>query len=224
MGIDWTALANTVSGIGQGLSQPNSTTQNLNLKMNQMFQAQAQQQALQRAEEERKKKEKSGFLGKVGSALGTIGGIALAPVTGGTSLAIPAALGAAGGAIGGSVGRAVGGGGFDMQQTLTDAAMGGVGGLGAGVLGGFGKVASEGANVAAKVMPGPIGNIMSQTNKLATAATPMSMAKGAVSSMINPIAAISGRSVFDKKPRLIPLGDGTFYFDDGTGNTSGFGY
>lgn len=223
MGMDWTALANTVSGIGQGLSQPNSTTQNLNVKMNQMFQAQAQQQALKQAEEERKKKEKAGTFGKIGSTLGTIGGIALAPFTGGASLAIPAALGAAGGALGGAAGRAVGGGGFDMQQTLMDAAMGGVGGLGAGVVGGFGKVASEGANIASKVMPGPIGNIMAQTNKLATTATPMGMAKGAVSAMINPTAALAGRSVFDKKPRLIPLGDGTFYFDDGS-SMNQYGY
>jgi hypothetical protein len=208
MGMDWTALANTVSGIGQGLSQPNSTTQNLNLKMNQMFQAQAQQQALQRAEEERKKKEKSGSLGKVGAALGTIGGIALAPLTGGASLAIPAALGAAGGAIGGSVGRAVGGGGFDMQQTLTDAAMGGVGGLGAGVLGGFGKAGQTAFNAAGNVGP-------------AVAPTPMGMAKAGMTSLMNPVGAMTGMA---KKPGLIRLPDGTLQYADDASQYGNTGY
>lgn len=207
MGMDWTALANTVSGIGQGLSQPNSTTQQLNQQMNQMFQAQAQKQALENAEKERKKKEKSGFLGKVGSALGTIGGIALAPVTGGASLAIPAALGAAGGALGGAAGRAVGGGGFDMQQTLMDAAMGGVGGLGAGVVGGFGKAGQTAFNAAGNIGP-------------AVAPTPMGMAKAGATSLMNPVGAISNMT---KKPRLIPLGDGTFYFDDGS-SMNQYGY
>lgn len=208
MGMDWTALANTVSGIGQGLSQPNSTTQNLNVKMNQMFQAQAQQQALKQAEEERKKKEKAGTFGKIGSTLGTIGGIALAPFTGGASLAIPAALGAAGGALGGAAGRAVGGGGFDMQQTLMDAAMGGVGGLGAGVVGGFGKAGQTAFNAAGNIGP-------------AVAPTPMGMAKAGATSLMNPVGAISNMT---KKPGLIRLPDGTLQYVDDVSRYGNSGY
>lgn len=205
MGMDWTALANTISGIGQGMTPAGQAAGGVNAQMNQMFQAQAQQQALKKAKEEEEKKEKSGKLGKIGSALGTIGGVALAPFTGGASLLVPAAMGAAGSAVGGAAGRAIGGGGFDLAQTGMDAAMGGIGGLGAGMLGGFGNAGQAAYNAA--------GNVGA-----AVPATPVGMAKAGVNSMLNPAAALGGITGQQKKaPRLVRLPDGSLvYTEDAT--------
>lgn len=203
MGMDWTVLANTISSIGQGMTPAGQAQGGVNAQMNQLFQAQAQQQALKKAKEEEEKKEKAGFMGKVGSALGTIGGVALAPLTGGASLAIPAALGAAGSAVGGAAGRALGGGGFDLQQTGMDAIMGGVGGLGAGMMGGFGKAGQTAYNAAGNVRP-------------AVPATPAGMARSGVRALMNPMAALSGSQ---RTPRLVRMPDGSLvYTEDATQN------
>lgn len=198
MGMDWTALANTISGIGQGMAQPGHPSGQVNANMQQLFQAQAQQEALKKAKEEEEKKEKAGFMGKVGSALGTIGGVALAPFTGGASLLIPAAMGAAGSAVGGAAGRALGGGGFDLQQTGMDLLSGGIGGYMGGKTGGFGNAGNLDASPSA-MLDTAVGSKPPMT-------TPGRMA-GAT------FRAMTGQRT--SQPRLIPLGDGTFYVDYG---------
>lgn len=77
-------------------------------------------------EEKKKKKKEKGLLGgKIGSALGTAAGIALAPVTGGASLA---AAGAIGGGLGGLGGQLLAGGSPSMGSFALDAAQGGLSG------------------------------------------------------------------------------------------------
>ena len=132
--IDWAALGNLMSTATLANAPMGSPAQLYAQEMNERFRAQQIQQAQKKAEKERKKKEQSGLLGKLGATLGTLGGAALAPATGGASLAIPALTGAAGGAIG----QAAGGGGFDA---------GSIAGYGAqGLMGGYGASAYNPAN------------------------------------------------------------------------------
>lgn len=127
-------------GLGQLFNQagtmyaaPGSSQAAFNERMADTFSTQQQAVALRKQKEAEEKKRKSSLFGSIGSTLGTIAGVALAPVTGGASLAIPALAGAAGGAIGGTVGNLVGGGGFNPQQTLMYGAQGAMGGLSAGM-------------------------------------------------------------------------------------------
>jgi hypothetical protein len=83
-------------------------------------------------EKKRKKAEKGGLFGKIGSTLGTAAGIALAPVTGGASLAL---AGAAGGALGGLAGQYAAGGSPTLMGTALDAAQGGLSGYNYGKAG-----------------------------------------------------------------------------------------
>lgn len=84
----------------------------------------AQQGLLAEEEEKKRKKEKKGALGgKIGSALGTAAGIALAPATGGASLA---AAGALGGGLGGVAGQALAGGSPSGSSFALDATQGGL--------------------------------------------------------------------------------------------------
>jgi hypothetical protein len=127
------SLGQLFNQAGTMYAAPGSSQAAFNDKMNDTFNAQQQAVALRKQKEAEEKKRKSGLFGSIGSTLGTIAGVALAPVTGGASLAIPALAGAAGGAIGGTVGNLVGGGGFNPQQTLMYGAQGAMGGLGAGM-------------------------------------------------------------------------------------------
>jgi hypothetical protein len=76
-------------------------------------------------EKKRKKKEKGLLGGKIGATLGTVAGIALAPVTGGASLA---AAGALGGGLGGLAGQYIAGGSPSASSFALDAAQGGLSG------------------------------------------------------------------------------------------------
>lgn len=125
----WLALSNSLSNLGTlGNSEGN-------IRMAQMNQAQssnmAQASAQRQAEEEAKKKKKSASLGKL---LSTIGGLAVAPLTGGMSL-IPATLTTGGASAVGSVaGQALGGGGVDLGSALGSGATGAlVGGVSRGI-------------------------------------------------------------------------------------------
>ena len=127
------SLGQLFNQAGTMYAAPGSSMSEFNNRMNDTFNAQQQAVALRKQKEAEEKKRKSGLFGSIGSTLGTIAGVALAPVTGGASLAIPALAGAAGGAIGGTVGNLVGGGGFNPQQTLMYGAQGAMGGLSAGM-------------------------------------------------------------------------------------------
>lgn len=76
--------------------------------------------------------------GGIGSALGGAGGtalgLALAPETGGLSLAVPAVLGAAGGALGGGLGSVASGGSNPWGAALGGGATGLLGGVASGLL------------------------------------------------------------------------------------------
>jgi hypothetical protein len=127
------SLGQLFNQAGTMYAAPGSSQAAFNDKMGDTFNAQQQAVALRKQKEAEEKKKKAGLFGSIGSTLGTIAGVALAPVTGGASLAIPALAGAAGGAIGGTVGNLVGGGGFNPQQTLMYGAQGAMGGLSAGM-------------------------------------------------------------------------------------------
>ena len=127
------SLGQLFNQAGTMYAAPGSSMSEFNNRMNDTFNAQQQAVALRKQKEAEEKKRKSSLFGSIGSTLGTIAGVALAPVTGGASLAIPALAGAAGGAIGGTVGNLVGGGGFNPQQTLMYGAQGAMGGLTAGM-------------------------------------------------------------------------------------------
>lgn len=173
------SLGQLFNQAGTMYAAPGSSQAAFNDKMGDTFNAQQQAVALRKQKEAEEKKRKSGLFGSIGSTLGTIAGVALAPVTGGASLAIPALAGAAGGAIGGTVGNLVGGGGFNPQQTLMYGAQGAMGGLSAGMFAPkvVGSIAPS-ANLASNMMPGPIGNIMGGVNKAVTAGSVMPAASG----------------------------------------------
>ena len=145
---------------GTMYAAPGSSQAAFNDKMNDTFNAQQQAVALRKQKEAEEKKRKSGLFGSIGSTLGTIAGFAIP----GVGPIVGPAIGAA---LGGSAGSALGGGGFNPQQTLMYGAQGAIGGLGAGMLGAAGAAPSAvtpSASFASKMMPGPIGNIMSGTN------------------------------------------------------------
>lgn len=127
------ALGQLFNQAGTMYAAPGSSQAAFNERMSDTFSTQQQAVALRKQKEAEEKKRKSSLFGSIGSTLGTIAGVALAPVTGGASLAIPALAGAAGGAIGGTVGNLVGGGGFNPQQSLMYGAQGAMGGLAAGM-------------------------------------------------------------------------------------------
>lgn len=118
--MDWTAIANVVTGLGAGMGQPGQANPNANL--NQMFQAQAQAKALKEQQEAEDKARKGKIFGSVG---GMLGGLALAPLTGGMSIPAAAAVTGAGQAAGGALGSMAGGGQPTLQDTLMNA-MGGI--------------------------------------------------------------------------------------------------
>lgn len=85
-------------------------------------QAGIQAEAIKKAKKEEEKKSKSGALGSIGGILGSAAGIALAPVTGGASLALAGGLG---GALGSAAGQAIGGGGVDPTTVALSGINGG---------------------------------------------------------------------------------------------------
>lgn len=139
MGVNWNQLGSMFSNMSLGLAPQGTPMQRYAAQQADDYSARMYADAVRKQQKEEEEKKKAGLFGKIGSTLGTIGGVALAPLTGGASLAIPAALGAAGGAIGGAAGRAIGGGEFDPRQFMMDAAQGGLGGYLGGQFGGFGK-------------------------------------------------------------------------------------
>lgn len=119
-----------------------------------------------------------GGFGGLGSVLGAAIGIALAPVTGGTSLAL-----AANGAIGGAVFNAVTGG-----DPLEGALIGGVVGLGAGALGFGGAAAGE---AAAGTAASTAGTAAAETGLLGapTMVGATDMTGTLISTALNPVTA-----------------------------------
>lgn len=160
---DWTSLGQLFNQAGTMFAPPGSAQADFNARMHDTFSAQQMQAALKKQKEEEEKKKKAGLFGSVGSTLGTIAGIALAPATGGASLLPAIAGGAIGSAVGGTAGSMLGGGGFNPQQTLGYGAQGALGGLTAGMfapapnasqaLAGGAKGAYTGANTAGGFNP-----------------------------------------------------------------------
>lgn len=128
-------LGSIATGIGSGWNTPMGRA---NANLGQMLQGQAENQAKKEYEAYKKKQEKSGLFGSLGSLGGGVLGTVLAIPTGGASLAaIPAmaAGGAAGSALGGTAGNIVGGGGVDLGRTLGYGLQGGIGGAMGGLAG-----------------------------------------------------------------------------------------
>lgn len=142
------ALGQLFNQAGTMYAQPGSSMDNFNNRMHDSFTTQQMQAELERQKKEEEKKKKSKLFGSVGSTLGTIAGLALAPVTGGASIPLAMAAGGLGGAIGGTAGSMIGGGGFDAGQTLGYGVQGAMGGLGAGM---FAPAASGAAGAVAPV-------------------------------------------------------------------------
>jgi hypothetical protein len=137
MGTDWSALGNLAAGLTGTVTKPGSAVDRFNQTNAGAFQEQQVQEALRKEQAKLEKAKKGKMFGSIGSTLGTLGGVALAPLTGGASLAIPAALGAAGGAIGGAVGELAGGGRVAVNDVLGYGARGAASGL----MGGMGAAA-----------------------------------------------------------------------------------
>lgn len=124
MGLDATKalqLSVMLGQVSQLFAGPTSNQGRFAQSLIQSGQAGIQAEAIKKARKEEEKKSKSKGLGSIGGILGTAAGIALAPVTGGASLALAGGLG---GAIGSAAGQAIGGGGVDG----TDVAMSGLNG------------------------------------------------------------------------------------------------
>lgn len=121
-------LSAMLASVAEGMYRPDSGGAAMARSLKGSAQSAIQAEAVKKAKEEEEKKKKGGMFGSIGSALGTIGGVALAPFTGGTSLAATAAMGALGSTVGGTAGTLLGGGDVTARGMLTDAVMGGVGG------------------------------------------------------------------------------------------------
>lgn len=119
-----TLLSNTASGLAPAGSAPAQGAE----ANRQAAQSGIQGEAIKKAKKEEEKKNKGGFLGEIGGALGSMAGVALAPLTGGTSLAATAAFGAAGGMVGTAAGEYAGGGEIDPVRVGVAGLMGGIGG------------------------------------------------------------------------------------------------
>lgn len=105
-----------------------------------------QAEAIKKDRRRQKKKAKKSQLGGIGASLGSLAGIAgaaLAPFTGGASLALTAGAGAAGGALGGLAGS-----GGETDAALRGLVTGGIGGIGAGLGGAAASAAGAGGKVA----------------------------------------------------------------------------
>lgn len=198
MGTDWSALGNLTTGLMPLVAKPGSGAAQYAGAQNQAFQESQIQEALKRQQAQQKKKEKSALFGSLGGTLGAIGGAALAPLTGGASLLIPAALGAAGGAIGSTAGQALGGGGINPQQSLMAGAMGGIGGYMGGSDAGFG----------AKTLDNPgtydptTGAFANGIHYTAPKITSGAMAKSTFGSMFGGMAPIPGGGGSMRRPRM----------------------
>lgn len=133
-------LTQSLATIATGSANENIARLGAGLQGQSSNMAQAAQQGI--AEEEAKKKKKSGLFGKLGSIGGGIVGAALAPATGGLSLALPAL----GSAAGGTIGEMVGGGTPSFGNALgygAQGAMGSIMGKGLGALAPAGKSTAE---------------------------------------------------------------------------------
>lgn len=130
---------------------------------------------------ERERKNKGGGMGGLGAALGTIGGIALAPVTGGASLALAGALG---GAVGGAAGRGLSGGkAFDPRSIGMDAIGGAIGGGVAGYAGGAANVAGGAAKSAGAAYNPAAASFMGTAPTKLQAANAISQGMGGAAKM-----------------------------------------
>ncbi len=137
-----------------------------------------------------------GIGGGLGGTLGSILGVALAPETGGLSLAIPAGLGALGGVAGNALGDAVTGEGWSPLGAAESGLAGGVGGGIGGALSGPASVAGGGTAAAAADPFGAGPAFLGGDASLGAEAAGAAPAAGAASSApaIAPVAdpAISG--------------------------------
>jgi hypothetical protein len=147
-------LSSLLSQIGAAYSAPGSPVNRAATGLT----ASAQSGILAAQREEAKKlaeKKKKGALGgSIGGTLGALAGIALAPVTGGASLAL---VGAASGALGSAAGSLATGGEIDTTSVLTSAAMGGIGG---GFAGHAAKAAGTAGQAAATIPGGALNSAM----------------------------------------------------------------
>jgi hypothetical protein len=171
MGTDWSALGNLISSTTPLYTRPGSGAAQFGANANQAFQEQQVQEALRKEEAKRKAAQKSKTFGKIGSTLGTLAGAALAPLTGGASLLIPAALGAGGAALGGAAGEAIGGGSPDLRDVAQYGLEGGIAGFMGGKGAGFGKPGVDATGMIDQSISGPL------------TATPRSMAQSTFGSM-----------------------------------------
>lgn len=132
-------LATLLAQTAQQFHGSNTNAGRLSQSLAASAQAGIQAEAIKKAKKEQKKKEKGGMLGSVGGLLGTAAGVALAPVTGGASLAL---AGGIGGALGSAAGQAIGGGGVDAMSALGAGVQGAMTGYG------YGKSLPEAPSVA----------------------------------------------------------------------------
>lgn len=122
-------LSALLSNLSYSMAGPYSSQGRMAQSLLQSAQSGIQAEAIKKAKKEQEKKSKGGLFGSIGGALGTVAGLALAPVTGGASLAL---AGAAGGALGSAAGQALGGGGIDGGQVALAGLNGGFQGYGFG--------------------------------------------------------------------------------------------
>jgi|GEM_PF-3903729 len=94
----------------------------------QSAQAAIQAEAMRRLKKREEEKEKKEKWGGIGSKIGSMVGVAAAPFTGGSSLALTAGLGALGGAAGGAAGELAAGGGIRPGSLIPYAMQGGLSG------------------------------------------------------------------------------------------------
>lgn len=142
-----TDLGSTLTAMGSMVAAPTTTESNQiagKFSQQQAYAAYQKKQA-----EEAEKKRKKGLFGSLGGALGTVGGVLLAPVTGGMSLPIAAGLG---GALGNAAGQGLAGGGIDVGQALMNGATSGIGA-------GMGNMIGGGTFMQAPMKAGAINGI-----------------------------------------------------------------
>lgn len=175
----WLAGSNALSGIGSAASDPGLAR----WAQANMANTSAASQAIaeREAEEAAKKKKKSGMLGKIG---GLVGGLALAPFTGGMSLPMAAGMTGLGSAAGSALGQAVGGGGVDTGSALSSGLTGAVAG-GLGKLGGAVGAGTDGTRALAEAS----GNLPAYTASDAATQTAGGGILGGLSGMAAPVGA-----------------------------------
>lgn len=171
-------LSSLLTQTGAAFSAPGSPTNRLATSSAQSAQsgiiAEQRRQLKKKAEKEQKGK----LGGSIGATLGGLAGVALAPFTGGASLALTAALGAGGAALGDIAGTTIAGGEVDPGSVLQSAVIGGIGG---GISGGLANAGAGVAGAGAKFTQAvaPSGGVGLQTASRIGLKTALQGASGA---------------------------------------------